>query len=163
MSDVATERPAWHCLVGVWRGRGSGSYPDMAPFGYIEETRMDLASGWGMLHVLQKTWLDEGDGVKGKPLHLEAGIVLPKEDGSLVYGCAQDSGRTEVMVGRPTIPSEGIVRIEWETTAHANDPRLVKLGRQWSVDGNELMYRAYLSTVRTPEYRKHLEARLVRS
>jgi len=150
-----------HELTGVWRGEGTGSYPDIPPFRYIEETTLTMAAEWSMLHVLQKTWLSDRGG-KGKALHLEAGILLARDDGSLLYSCGQDSGRTEVMAGTPVRTATGGIHIAWATTAHANDPRLVKLGREWSFDGERFEYRAYLATVRTPEYRQHLNARLTR-
>jgi len=90
-----------HALVGRWFGYGSGSYQDVPPFRYIEETRVEMASDWRMLHVVQKTWEHDGDGVKRRALHLEVGLILAGDN-------------------------------------------------------------AYLSTVRTPEYRQHLEASLVR-
>jgi hypothetical protein len=111
-----------------------------------------------MLCVLQRTWRDEG-GVKGAALHLENGIIHGREDGSLLYSCAQDSGRTEVMRGIVSL-TEVTLRIDWITIEHSFDERLVKMGRTWWVEDGEFRYEAYLSTLRTPEYRKHLEARL---
>src|ERR1019366_7220879 len=61
------ERPAvrgmsesipWHAIVGKWSGRGRGSYPDVAPFDYLEETTIDLEPQWGIATVSQRTWLD---------------------------------------------------------------------------------------------------------
>ena len=158
-----TNELPWRRLVGAWRGRGEGSYPDVAPFRYLEHTVITVAADWNMLHVVQETWLDEGDGVKKKALHLETGLIMRKDDGSLLYSCAQDSGRTEVMVGKLSSTSERSLRIDWETTVHANDARLVRAGRTWSVEGDTLHYSGHLSTVRTPEYRKHIEARLIRA
>src|SRR5262245_9526299 len=114
-----------------------------------------------MLSVLQRTWRDES-GVRGKALHLESGIILARDDGSLEFGCAQDSGRTEAMKGVASL-EDGVLRIDWVTTAHSNDERLVKMGRTWWIADSSFRYEAHLSTVRTPEYRKHLEASLRRS
>ena len=51
-----------------------------------------------MLSVLQHTWEVDGER-RGKGLHLESGIIRVLADGRLEYSCAQNSGRTEVMVG----------------------------------------------------------------
>lgn len=145
-------------LAGHWSGQGTGIYPHVPPFGFIENTAIELAPDWSMLCVLQQTWRDEG-GSKGTGLHLENGIIHGREDGSLLYSCAQDSGRTEVMRGTVSV-SETTLRIDWDTIEHSFDDRLVKMGRTWWVENGEFRYEAYLATVRTPEYRKHLEATL---
>jgi hypothetical protein len=48
-----------------------------------------------------RSWLEK-DGSAGRALHLESGIILARDDGTLVYSCGQDNGRTEVMVGTIT-------------------------------------------------------------
>jgi hypothetical protein len=148
-------------LTGCWIGSGLGSYPGIEPFRYTERLLISHEADWNMLHVLQRTWLEK-DGSAGRALHLESGIVHARDDGTLVYSCGQDNGRTEVMVGTITLEGGGM-RIDWVTTEHANDSRLLRMGRTWMIDGASLRYEAHLSTVRTPEYRKHLEANLQRS
>jgi hypothetical protein len=115
-------------LAGVWRGEGAGSYPEVAPFRYLEETTIVMEPDWAMAHVAQRTWRDEG-GMKGKALHLEVGLIPIGADGALQYGCAQDSGRTEVMKANFELSEDGSTLIAWRTTAHSNDARLVRLGR----------------------------------
>lgn len=149
-------------LVGAWHGRGSGSYPDVPPFRYAEETTIALARDWQMLHVLQQTWQIDDAGARQRALHLEAGIIVARDDGAMVYSCGQDSGRVEAMVAMPALDDGGVLRLAWQTIAHGNDARLVKLGRDWRVGSDRFEYEAYLSTVRTPEYRRHLEAQLHR-
>jgi hypothetical protein len=153
---------AWHALVGRWGGTGHGSYPDVAPFDYLEETSLTLESDWGMVSVLQRTWLDPGDASRGTALHLETGLIVPRPDGSLEYGCAQDSGRIESMVGEPRSTSSGGVEINWVTTSHGNDDRLVRMGRVWRLEDDRFSYQAFLAIVQTPDYRQHLDAALVR-
>lgn len=145
-------------LAGVWTGQGTASYPDIAPFRFIENTAIELVPDWSMLCVLQRTWRDE-DGVRGSGLHLESGIIRAQDDGELLYSCAQDTGRTEVMRGIVSF-ADLTLRIDWITLEHSFDDRLVKMGRTWWLKDGEFRYEAYLSTVRTPEYRKHLEATL---
>jgi len=149
---------AWTRIVGTWTGRGTGSYPHVGSFGYLEELVIAREPGWSMLSVLQRTWRDES-GVRGDGIHLESGIIQAREDKSLLYSCGQDSGRTEVMTGVVSA-ANGLLRIDWVTIAHSNDERLQKMGRTWWLDDSSLRYEAHLSTVRNPEYRKHLEAEL---
>lgn len=150
----------WNRLAGTWVGSGTGSYPEVPTFRYLERLMIARESDWNMLSVLQRTWLDEG-GAPGKALHLEGGIIQARDDGSLIYSCAQDSGRTEVMRGMVSA-AESVLRIEWVTIAHANDERLLRMGRTWWLAASSFRYEAYLATVRTPEYRKHLEAAMHR-
>jgi hypothetical protein len=151
-------RTVWSRLAGLWTGEGAGYYPDIPPFRFIEKTTIELVPDWSMLCLLQRTWRDEG-GVKGTQLHLENGIIQAREDGSLLYSCAQDSGRTEVMRGSVSLSGVSL-RIDWSTIEHSFDERLVKMGRTWWFEDGEFRYEARLSTMRTPEYRKHLEASL---
>lgn len=147
-------------LNGNWQGEGYGEYPNMARFEYFEELHLEYQSDWNMLVVIQRTW-QQKQGKLAKPLHLESGIILPNDDGTLTYSCGQDGGRSEVMVGTLS-NSQGRLVIDWITTSHANDERLIRMGRVWTIDGDQLSYEAFLSTLKTPDYRKHLEARLVR-
>jgi hypothetical protein len=150
----------WRCLVGEWRGAGAGAYPGVPAFRYLEHLTLALEPGWSMLTVLQRTWRDDGAGA-GKALHLEAGVLQARDDGTLLFSCGQDSGRTEAMTGTVTRDADGL-RIDWVTVAHGHDERLVRMGRTWWVGPSHLRYEAHLATVRTPEYRKHLEASLQR-
>ena len=150
----------WDWLVGSWSGSGCGSYPGIEPFRYTERLVIAREDDWNMLSVLQRTWL-ERDGATERALHLESGLIQLRDDGSLLYCCGQDSGRTEVMAGTITL-AEDALRIDWLTTAHSNDARLLRMGPTWWIEGTCLRYEAFLSTVRTPEYRKHLEATLQR-
>jgi hypothetical protein len=154
--------PSWHAFLGSWQGHGVGSYPHFGQFRYLERTQLALEEEWGMVHVLQRTWLLDEHGHVKRPLHLEAGIIVPKDEGALEFGCGQDSGRIESMSGTPVASKDGDVEIDWATTAHGNDPRLVKMGRVWGLRGSKFIYQAFMSSVRTPEYRQHLEATLSR-
>jgi len=64
-----------------------------------------LEDEWGTVHVVQRTWLLDELGQIRQPLHLEAGIVVPRDEGSFEYGCGQDSCRIESMSGTPVVSS----------------------------------------------------------
>jgi hypothetical protein len=153
---------SWQSFLGEWRGTGRGSYPDVAPFSYLEETVLALEPGWGMVRVTKRTWLDLGGGARGEPQHLEQGLIILRADGILEYGCAQDSGRIESMRGVAQLASSGGVEINWVTTSHGNDSRLARMGRAGQLDDDRFTYQAFLSTVLWPDYRQHLGASLER-
>jgi hypothetical protein len=146
-------------LVGRWRGEGHGEYPGVARFRYAEETTFAAPVGWALLHVLQQTWREPGG-----PSHLEVGLVIPQGDGRLLFNCAQDGGRTEVMLGTLAPSADGGLAIAWETRDVSNDPRIVRAGRTWRLDARAetLAYEAFVATHRTPAYRRHLAATLRR-
>lgn len=148
-------------LVATWAGRGTATYPDVPAIPYLERTTITREPDWNMLSILQRTWQDDR-GRRGEGLHLEAGIIRALPDGRLEYSCAQDSGRTEVMVGSPLIVGDALT-IEWITTEHSNDERLVRMGRSWQVESRHFSYRAHVATRRTPEFRQHLDAVLLRT
>src|ERR1019366_3272840 len=93
---------------------------------------------------------------------LEQGLIVPCNDGTFEYGCAQDSGRIESIVGSPRPTLNGGIEIDWVTTSHGNDDRLVRMGRTWQGEKNRLSYQAFLTTVRSGDYRQHLDAVLMR-
>jgi len=67
------------------------------------------------------------------------------------------------MVGSPRPTLNGGIEIEWVTTSHGNDDRLVRMGRMWQVEKNRFSYQAFWSTVRFGDYRQHLDAVLTRA
>jgi hypothetical protein len=146
-------------LAGRWRGEGHGEYPGVPRFRYAEETTFTAHDGWAMLHVVQKTWRDPGG-----PSHLEVGLVIPQDDGRLLYTCAQDVGRGEAMFGALAASPDGGLAIGWETRDVSNDSRIVRAGRTWQLAdrGDTLAYEAFVATHRTPSYRRHLAATLRR-
>jgi hypothetical protein len=147
----------FQALVGLWKGQGTGQYPNVR-FDYTETTAIRHARDWEMLLVEQRTW---GTGPAGQGLHLETGIVREESAGRLLYTCAQDSGRAEVMIGEVSTLN-GEWRIEWVTVEHAHDERLTKVGRLWTITRTTFAYEGYLATRRTPEYRRHVWAVLAR-
>jgi hypothetical protein len=66
------------------------------------------------------------------------------------------------MVGTVEETANGGLRIAWETTAHLNDPRIVRASRTWQLEGDSLSYEGYIATTRAPDVRRHIEARLTR-
>lgn len=67
-------------LLGVWRGVGEGSYPNISPFSYTEELAF-LSHERPFIFYTQRTW----DKSTQTPLHVECGYIrAPKSDGKSV-------------------------------------------------------------------------------
>ena len=104
-------------LLGTWVGEGSGTYPTIEPFTYLEATTIGHV-GKPFLSYLQRTWApDRG------PLHTEVGyvrVIGPVEGGegiAVEMVIAQPSGITEVLVG-----SVLDQRLDLRSTAVATTP-----------------------------------------
>jgi hypothetical protein len=152
--DLQTLAP----LLGTWQGRGSGTYPTIEPFDYLEEVAFSHV-GKPFLVYGQKT----RSAADGKPLHAEAGYLRVPRPGHVELVLAHPSGITEIEVG--TYTADGTT-IELDMTA-ANigltptAKEVTALGRSFRVDGDELSYSLQMGAVGQP-LQHHLGAVLHR-
>jgi hypothetical protein len=152
--DLQTLAP----LLGTWQGRGSGTYPTIEPFDYLEEVAFSHV-GKPFLVYGQKT----RSAADGKPLHAETGYLRVPRPGHVELVLAHPSGITEIEVG--TYTADGTT-IELDMTA-ANigltptAKEVTALGRSFRVDGDELSYSLQMGAVGQP-LQHHLGAVLHR-
>jgi hypothetical protein len=152
--DLQTLAP----LLGTWQGRGSGTYPTIEPFEYLEEVAFSHV-GKPFLVYGQKT----RSAADGKPLHAETGYLRVPRPGHVELVLAHPSGITEIEVG--TYTADGTT-IELDMTA-ANigltptAKEVTALGRSFRVDGDELSYSLQMGAVGQP-LQHHLGAVLHR-
>jgi hypothetical protein len=148
-------------LVGNWRGRGSGQFPTIEAFRYLEETAFTENPGEMLVHFEQKSWLlDEGDNIV-KPLHWEGGFFIPAEDGRIDILNAQNSRRVEVLRGESRV-EDGCWFFRAGSVLHGYDPRMAGTTREFEVSGDVLRYRICMATDKVGEIQPHLEAELKR-
>jgi hypothetical protein len=131
-------------LLGTWAGRGSGEYPTIEPFEYLEEVVFSHV-GKPFLVYGQKT----AAAVDGKPLHAETGYLRVPQPGRIELVLAHPSGITEIEVG--TYTANGAT-IELEMTASTigltpTAKEVTALGRRFRVDGDELSYSLQMGAV----------------
>jgi hypothetical protein len=159
--DVADLHPGVEVLaplLGTWAGKGSGEYPTIQPFGYLEEVTFDHV-GKPFLTYGQRTKASDD----GRPLHAEAGYIRVPSPGRVEWVLAHPTGITEIQEGPLTV-SGGTVEMEMTATtigltASAKD--VAALGRSIRVDGDELTYTLRLGAVGQP-LQHHLAATLHR-
>jgi hypothetical protein len=98
-------------LLGTWQGRGSGAYPTIEPFDYLEEVTFSHV-GKPFLVYGQKTRA----ATDGKPLHAETGYLRLPRVGHVELVLAHPSGITEIEVGTYAVDGS---RIELDMTAES--------------------------------------------
>jgi THAP4-like, heme-binding beta-barrel domain len=147
LPDLHPDLQALTPLLGTWQGRGSGTYPTIEPFDYLEEVAFSHV-GKPFLVYGQKT----RSAADGKPLHAETGYLRVPRPGHVEMVLAHPSGITEIEVG--TYTADGTT-IELDMTA-ANigltptAKEVTALGRSFRVDGDELSYSLQMCAVGQP-------------
>jgi hypothetical protein len=156
--DLHPDLQALAVLLGTWQGRGSGDYPTIEPFEYLEEVAFSHV-GKPFLVYGQKTRA----ATDGKPLHAEKGYLRVPRPGHVELVLAHPSGITEIEVG--TYTSDGAaIELDMSTTQIGRTPtakEVTALGRRFRVDGDELSYSLQMGAVGQP-LQHHLSAVLHR-
>jgi hypothetical protein len=145
-------------LLGTWHGRGSGEYPTIEPFDYLEEVTFSHL-GKPFLVYTQKTSVPSD----GAPLHAETGYLRVPRPGEVELVLAHPSGITEIEVGTYTADG-GAIELEMTTTQIGLTPtakEVTALGRRFLLDGDELSYALQMGAVGQP-MQHHLAAVLHR-
>lgn len=145
-------------LLGTWAGRGSGKYPTIEPFDYLEEVVFTHV-GKPFLAYGQKTKA----ATDGKPLHAETGYLRVPQPGHLELVLAHPSGITEIEVGTYTATGD-VIEIDLTASKIGLTPtakEVTALGRRFRIDGNELSYSLQMGAVGLP-LQDHLAAVLHR-
>jgi hypothetical protein len=159
LPDLHPDLRALAPLLGTWQGRGSGTYPTIEPFDYLEEVVFSHV-GKPFLVYGQKT----KSAADGKPLHAETGYLRSPQPGHVELVLAHPSGITEIEVG--TYTADGTtIEIEMTTSDIGLTPtakEVTVLGRSFRVDGDELSYSVQMAAVGQP-LQHHLSAVLHRN
>jgi len=151
--DVAVLAP----LLGTWAGTGSGEYPTIASFDYLEEVTFGHV-GKPFLAYSQRTRAADD----GRPLHAETGYLRVPAPGRIEWVLAHPTGITEVLKG--TISTDGEFVLDLATTdiGRTDSAKEVDALRRWfRLDGDTLSYNVRMAAVGIP-LRHHLAAVLHR-
>ncbi|WP_375485518.1 peroxynitrite isomerase [uncultured Mycobacterium sp.] len=146
-------------LLGTWAGRGSGKYPTIEPFEYLEEVVFSHV-GKPFLIYRQKTKAP----ADGKPLHAETGYLRVPQPGRVELVLAHPSGITEIEVGTYST-SDDDIDIEMTSSAIGLTPsakEVTALDRRLRISGDELSYSVRMGAVGQP-VQDHLTAVLRRT
>lgn len=146
-------------LLGSWAGRGSGKYPTIESFEYVEEVTFSHV-GKPFLVYGQKTRAV----ADGLPLHAETGYLRVPQPGALEWVLAHPSGITEIQVGTYAVAA-GVVELQLSAATIGLTPTakaVTALGRRYRLEGDELSYTLDMGAVGEP-LQNHLTAVLRRT
>jgi hypothetical protein len=156
--DLHPDLDALAPLLGTWAGKGTGKYPTIQPFEYLEEVVFSHV-GKPFLAYTQKTKAV----ADGRPLHAEIGYLRVPQPGRLELVLAHPNGITEIDAGTYTVAGD-IIDVELSSTTIGLAPtakEVTALGRSFRLDGDELSYTLRMGAVGQP-LQDHLTAVLHR-
>lgn len=157
MADLHPGVAALAPLLGNWSGSGSGEYPTIAPFDYIEDIAVSH-NGKPFLTYGQRTRSPDG-----LPLHAEAGYFRTPSTGRVELVLAHPTGVTEIDEGTLT-NRDDVLTLELRSTAvglTSSAKEVVALHRSIRVDGDTLHYTVQMGAV-GQRLQHHLAATLHR-
>ena len=146
-------------LLGMWRGRGQGSYPTIDDFDYAEELIFGHI-GKPFLSMVQRS----RDPSTGEPLHAETGYLRAQPGGSVELVVAQPSGIVEVDLGSATRTPEGVV-IELASAGVGLAPSaksVTAVRRRLCLTGSTLVSELWMAAVGEAELIHHVRSDLAR-
>lgn len=144
-------------LLGTWSGRGTGDYPTIEPFDYVEEVVFGHV-GKPFLTYSQRTRSPDG-----APLHAEAGYLRVPAAGRVELVLAHPSGITEIDEGTFSV-AVGALVIQVASTSigrTTSAKEVVGLERSITLANDELHYSVRMGAVGQP-MQHHLTATLYR-
>ncbi len=141
-------------LLGTWRGDGSGHYPTIEPFAYVEEISfVHVGKPW--LLYTQRT----RHATEDRPLHAETGYWRPVGEGTVEVVMAYPTGHVEIAEG--TVRGTSVEVVTSTLAAAPTAKRVDRVERRITVEGDELQYVLAMAAVGEP-LTDHLEATLRR-
>ena len=143
-------------FVGVWRGRGDGEYPTIAPFAYTEELVVAAVPGRPVL-----SWTSRTRDLDGNPRHAESGFVRVVADG-LGLVLAHNFGIVEVAVGAVDGAGAGLAFDSLSLTGTPSAKDVTAVRRRYRLDGDDLGYDIAMAAVGVA-LTHHLGAELTRA
>jgi len=152
--DVAVLAP----LLGTWEGSGTGEYPTIDDFAYVESITFSHV-GKPFVAYTQRTKHPD----TGLPMHAEAGYLRVPRPGSIEIVMAQPTGLAEIYEGA-VVGGDAPLVLDVRSTSINSTPTAKEVTvteRTISVTGDDLHYTFRMAAV-GHSLRHHLSATLHR-
>jgi hypothetical protein len=144
-------------LLGTWRGRGSGEYPTIEDFEYVEEVTFGHV-GKPFLTYRQQT----RDAVDDRPLHAEVGYWRPVGADRVEVVLAHPTGIGEILEGSVHTGTTTVFDLHTTSVSlSATAKDVTELHRRFELTGDTLRYTLAMAAVGHP-LTHHLTAELHR-
>lgn len=147
-------------FVGMWEGRGSGHYPTIEPFEYLEWLTVGHV-GKPFLSVSQRT---KRHGEPGEPLHAEAAYIRPGGP-AIEMILVQPSGITELHASGTLLTDGPVTILRFHTLDVHLTPTaksVTEVVREYRVVADTMSYDISMAAVGQP-LQHHLSAELHRT
>jgi hypothetical protein len=152
-------------VTGTFRGRGTGSFPTIATFHYLETSTFERLPDKPVFLYTQRTKQDSED---GKPLHMETGFLKLLPGNRVEFALAHPFGVAEMLVGtwRYEEP-ENQLTLEVDSGENgmikgpsSKPPVAHRERRQFVFTQQSMHYTMDMATSTVSEITRHLEAQL---
>lgn len=131
-------------LLGTWAGEGSGEYPTIEPFGYVEEVTFGHVGKPFLTYTQRTRSIDDG-----RALHAETGYVRAPAPDRIELVLAHPTGITEIQEGPLEVVGRtlrmDLVSTEIGRTESAKE--VMAVARSIRVDGDVLTYSLRMAAV----------------